>query len=130
MTKRPSGPAPRDLFVTTLRIAGREYAIVSFPIAPDDLPSSLGEVEKQVLAAILEGKSNAEIARQRGTSRYTVANQVASVYRKLGLSSRAEVVARFARTQPSSGPREPEAAPVERGQRRRRLGGKGSRHRE
>jgi DNA-binding CsgD family transcriptional regulator len=35
--------------------------------------------------------SNSEIGRRRGTSGRTVANQMATIFRKLGVSSRAEL---------------------------------------
>lgn len=39
----------------------------------------------------LANLSNAEIAERRGTSPRTVANQVASLFRKLGVASRSEL---------------------------------------
>jgi DNA-binding CsgD family transcriptional regulator len=39
----------------------------------------------------LRGASNQDIARTRGVSVRTVANQLAAVYRKLGVRSRAEL---------------------------------------
>jgi DNA-binding CsgD family transcriptional regulator len=48
--------------------------------------------ESEVLLQLLEGLSNEEIATERGVSARTVANQVASVFRKLGVSSRGELV--------------------------------------
>jgi DNA-binding NarL/FixJ family response regulator len=56
---------------------------------PDVLTSSEG----CIFAGILDGLSNAEIAIARGRSLRTVANQVASVFRKLNISSRGELVA-------------------------------------
>ncbi|MDX2090347.1 MAG: helix-turn-helix transcriptional regulator [Kofleriaceae bacterium] len=53
----------------------------------------LTAAEREVVAMIREGASNREIARSRGTSTRTVANQVASVLRKLGVFSRADIVA-------------------------------------
>jgi DNA-binding CsgD family transcriptional regulator len=51
----------------------------------------LTPVEAEVTRLLAAGLSNAEIARVRGTARRTVANQVASVFRKLGVSSRLEL---------------------------------------
>ena len=45
---------------------------------------------------IARGGSNAQIARARGTSARTVANQVASVFVKLGVASRRELLAKLA----------------------------------
>ncbi len=39
--------------------------------------------------------ANAQIAAARGTATRTVANQVARLFQKLGVRSRAELVARF-----------------------------------
>jgi DNA-binding NarL/FixJ family response regulator len=60
------------------------------------LPSGLTSAELAVAQAILEGCTNEEIARVRTTSTRTIANQVASIFRKLGIGSRGELAARFA----------------------------------
>lgn len=52
--------------------------------------------ERDVVAAVIEGMHTTEIAEQRGSSARTVANQLANVYRKLGVVSRRELVARVA----------------------------------
>jgi DNA-binding NarL/FixJ family response regulator len=48
-----------------------------------------------VAAMILAGHSNCAIARERGTSPRTVVSQTAAIFRKLGVASRRELVARF-----------------------------------
>ncbi len=53
---------------------------------------TLTATELKVARAAMAGASNAEIARQRGCSARTVANQLASAYRKLGVTSRLELV--------------------------------------
>ncbi len=53
-----------------------------------------------MVLAVLAGKSNADIARARDTSTRTVANQLASIYGKLGISSRHELVALTSVTAP------------------------------
>ncbi|MBI2390673.1 MAG: helix-turn-helix transcriptional regulator [Deltaproteobacteria bacterium] len=53
----------------------------------------LNETERGIVAAILRGESNAAIAQARGTSPRTVANQIARMFKKLGVGSRAELVA-------------------------------------
>ena len=57
--------------------------------------TDLGAGEKEVLALLLDGCDNASIARARGTSARTTANQVASIFRKLGVASRAELAAKI-----------------------------------
>jgi DNA-binding CsgD family transcriptional regulator len=52
--------------------------------------------EREVLALIARGMSNAGVARARGTAQRTVANQIAALLRKTGCGSRRELVARFA----------------------------------
>lgn len=54
----------------------------------------LSEAERFVLQLVVAGKSNAEIAEARGTSARTVANQVASLLRKLGARSRYDLIGR------------------------------------
>jgi DNA-binding NarL/FixJ family response regulator len=53
----------------------------------------LSYAERSVIMDFLDGKCIAAIARGRDTSPHTVANQIASAYRKLGISSRRELVA-------------------------------------
>ncbi len=55
------------------------------------LRARLSPAEREVAALILRGHSNAAIASRRGTSENTVANQVASIFRKLEVQSRTEL---------------------------------------
>lgn len=57
-----------------------------------DLPAVLTDAERDVARFVYDGLTNQDIADQRGTAVRTVANQLASIYRKLGLSSREELV--------------------------------------
>lgn len=52
----------------------------------------LSDAERDVAAGILCGKCAAAIARERGTSIRTVANQITNIYKKLGVSSRREAL--------------------------------------
>ena len=88
--------APPDLQALTFRVGGDEFAVLSFPAGPLEAPRALSEAERQIVTALLEGKSNEDIARERGTSARTVANQIQNVFGKLGVTSRAELVARLA----------------------------------
>lgn len=49
------------------------------------------------IRGVLEGRKNREIAAARGVSVRTVANQLASAYRKLGVASRFELLAKARR---------------------------------
>ncbi len=64
---------------------------LAFPLPPAEVPGSLSEAEREVLRGLLNGLSQAEIGRLRRTSVRTVANQAASVYRKLNVSGRRQL---------------------------------------
>jgi DNA-binding CsgD family transcriptional regulator len=63
------------------------------PLASEFDDADLSAAERDVAALILRGRDNASIANLRGTSVRTVANQVASIFNKLGVRSRAELAA-------------------------------------
>jgi DNA-binding NarL/FixJ family response regulator len=101
-TRSPAGgrvlPGPDELSVARFRVGEDEFAVLSFPVEPRALPSSLTTAEHAVLRAMLRGESNGHIAQTRGTSTRTVANQAQAIFRKLGVHSRAELSALLART--------------------------------
>jgi DNA-binding CsgD family transcriptional regulator len=72
-----------------------ELAVLSIPSRPSALPPELTKAEREVCRMIELGCSNAQIAAARGTAPRTVANQVASIFQKLGVASRAELLARL-----------------------------------
>ena len=57
--------------------------------------AGLSAAENEVLALVLNGYDNASIAEARKTSPRTTANQVSSIFRKLGVASRAELAAKL-----------------------------------
>ena len=69
------------------------YATVTFVVPRLSQWADLTAAEEEVVALVLEGLSNAGIARRRRTRQRTVANQLASIFRKLGVSSRSELAA-------------------------------------
>lgn len=79
-----------DARVTNVRANGASYVVLSIP-SPREV--TLTPAERQIRDALLRGCSHREIAAARGTSIRTVANQVARVFRKLGVTSRAELAA-------------------------------------
>ena len=85
--------------VFRVAIRGEEVLVVSLPSARLEL-SELTPAERAVATDAALGLSNLQIAKRRQRSHRTVANQLASAFRKLGVSSRADLVARFARDQP------------------------------
>jgi DNA-binding CsgD family transcriptional regulator len=91
------GRPPADLVAETFDVGGEPFVVLSYTIVEDERPSGLTVAEYGVVRLILEGLSNAEIARARGSSPRTVANQIAAVFRKLGVRSRAELAAKLMR---------------------------------
>lgn len=87
-----------------VHVADEVFVVISLPLA--DAVSSRAErdsfamltsAERDIAAQILRGASNKQIAQRRGTSARTVANQIAAIYQKLAIASRAELAARIAR---------------------------------
>lgn len=58
---------------------------ISVALPGGNLARRLSPGEREVARAVIEGKTHAEIASARGTSRRTVANQLASVFDKTGI---------------------------------------------
>jgi DNA-binding CsgD family transcriptional regulator len=113
MTERSSPLAlgsPAGLVVETFEVDGQAFAILEWPTtrslqtgptpcrgAGANEAFHLSSAQREVLDLLIEGHSNAEIARRRGRSPRTVAHQVASLFRRLGVASRAELFALVAR---------------------------------
>jgi DNA-binding CsgD family transcriptional regulator len=70
-----------------------DLVFVSYGI---DHKPPVSEAEAETIALAMESLTNAEIAAARGVSVSTVANQLASAFRKLGVSSRFELKYRLA----------------------------------
>jgi DNA-binding CsgD family transcriptional regulator len=77
--------------------AHTEILVVSFTRPELRLEHMMSASEYEVACLCTEGCTHEEMALRRGTSRRTVANQLASVFRKLGVSGRSEFLARIAR---------------------------------
>lgn len=73
-----------------------EIVVVTYPIVPH-YPTILTETEREVVLEIMRGESNATIAHARRTSVNTVANQIAAIFGKLAVNSRAELTAKLHR---------------------------------
>lgn len=74
-------PAEPDLLLVVEVATPRERLLAGLPPA-----------EAAVARAVAAGLSNAEIARARGTAVRTVDNQLASLFTRFGVTSRAELV--------------------------------------
>ena len=76
-----------------LSLAGEQLLVGAYPLVDERRVRKLTDAEREVLAAILAGSTNQDIARRRQASAQTVAKQVQSVFRKLGVRSRSELAA-------------------------------------
>jgi DNA-binding CsgD family transcriptional regulator len=72
-----------------------EIVLISVPLSRQP-PSELTDAEREVARRAAAGDSNVAIARARGSSHRTVANQLAAIFAKLGVRSRAELASRLA----------------------------------
>jgi DNA-binding CsgD family transcriptional regulator len=93
------GAAPNGLTALRWRAPDGELVLLGFPL--EERPPSRQEplltiAELRIAAAMLEGKTSGQIARERGRSSRTVENQVGAIFRKLHVSSRGELAARWA----------------------------------
>jgi len=80
----------RERVAWRLDIGNDAYALLLWPMpgAAENVSGRLTPAEREVVRMIAAGLSNAEIARRRGSSPRTVANQASSIFRKLGVRSR------------------------------------------
>lgn len=76
---------------------GRLHQIIAVGRPDRHLSSYLPPAEVEVMRARLEGLSHQRIARVRRTSERTVANQLASASRRLGVSGRLDIIGHLAR---------------------------------
>jgi DNA-binding CsgD family transcriptional regulator len=84
---------PPGAAVYELGGASGDYVLVVAPLPASAALERCTAAEREVLAELVAGASNREIARRRGRSVRTVANQVASLFRRFGVASRRELLA-------------------------------------
>lgn len=80
-----------------VRIDDEVFVVISSPLGPGVELGALTGAERDVVRQILRGDSNKQIAACRGTAVRTVANQIAAIFAKLGIASRAELAAGVAK---------------------------------
>jgi DNA-binding CsgD family transcriptional regulator len=73
----------------------RELRVISVPRPDHALGPLLPAAELSVIRALIEGASYGQIARGRGTSARTIANQISAVFRRLRVSGRNELIQRL-----------------------------------
>lgn len=76
-------------------LAGERFLVGASPLISTKHLTNLSDTEYDILGLLIAGSTNADIAERRGTSENTVANQVQSIFRKLSVRSRGEMVARL-----------------------------------
>jgi DNA-binding CsgD family transcriptional regulator len=81
--------------LSRVELNGDRYWVVSVTRPDLDFPVPLSDAEAAVVRELVAGRTHAQISRLRATSRRTVANQLAMVFRKLGVSGRGAVVHRL-----------------------------------
>ncbi|MCK6552168.1 LuxR C-terminal-related transcriptional regulator [Myxococcota bacterium] len=88
--------AAPELRVSRLDADGEALLVITYPLDAVIARAELTPAERAIVEALLAAKATAEIAAERGRSERTIANQIASIYRKLGVGSRAELTAHLA----------------------------------
>lgn len=81
--------------VTPVQVGGVRGLLIDLPVDELELPDTLTAAEREVVQLVAQGLSNEQIGAQRGRSARTIANQLAAVYRKVGVFSRTELLARL-----------------------------------
>src|SRR5882672_5254558 len=81
-------PPPAGLECASFAWASQEIIVLTYPLPELNLPAPLSKAERDVAIMLLRGCSYRDIAAQRRSSTRTVANQLQSVFRKVGVSSR------------------------------------------
>jgi DNA-binding CsgD family transcriptional regulator len=87
-------PLPEGAWAEPL---GDDLTLLTFPLPEAQLPDALTIAEQEVAVQVFAGASQRDIAEARGVSVKTIGNQLESIYRKLGVSSRVELVLRLRR---------------------------------
>lgn len=86
----------RDYRATPLLADGAQYWVLSHAASSRPWPGTLTRTEREIVTELLAGCSNGEIALRRGVALRTVANQVASIFKKVGVHSRMDLVRQLA----------------------------------
>ena len=84
---------PSTMSVGFVKVDGQQLAVIEVPTTSSLPVSKLTPTEQQVLALLLAGKTSREIAAERSVAERTVINQISAIYRKFGVSGRAELTA-------------------------------------
>lgn len=104
LSRPPDISEIRRLSLLTAHYAGELHSLLSLESAdayrfhtPTRVTPELSQRETEVCACLLQGLSAPTIAERLHVSPHTIRNHVKSIYRKLEVRSRAELMARFSR---------------------------------
>jgi DNA-binding NarL/FixJ family response regulator len=81
--------------VSQLQFGNEEYTVISAARPDLEFPVELSIAEAAVVRCLVSGQSYAQISGERATSQRTVANQLATAFRKLGVSGRRATIERL-----------------------------------
>lgn len=79
---------PAGLTARRIHVDAGQFLVMRYPTPSWLLPPHLTSAERSIVLDLIAGRSRQAIARARATSPRTVANQVAAIFRKLGVESR------------------------------------------
>jgi DNA-binding CsgD family transcriptional regulator len=82
--------------IATFNVDDAVLAVLTVPLVEGSPLAKLSPVERHVACLAARGLSNAAIGEERGKSERTIANQMASILRKLKVGSRYELTALLA----------------------------------
>jgi DNA-binding CsgD family transcriptional regulator len=81
--------------LTRIKAHDEKYWLVSVERPDLEFPVPLSVAEASVVRELVSGHSHAEISEHRATSPRTVANQLASAFKKFGVSGRGAILQRL-----------------------------------
>jgi DNA-binding NarL/FixJ family response regulator len=84
--------------ISSLEHPFEDHVVVSVPLSRPAAFAELTRCELEIAEGILAGRTMKELALSRKVSPRTIAQQVAAVHRKLGITSRHELVALVSRS--------------------------------
>jgi DNA-binding NarL/FixJ family response regulator len=88
-------PAGLRAKLAEVAVSGERLLVGAYPLVDKRTVEKLTDAEREVVAHLITGSTNSDIAHRRRTSESTVANQIHAIYVKLGVRSRAELAARL-----------------------------------
>lgn len=89
---------PADLAIVHFERSDVAFAVLAFRMPGLDVPARLSPAEAQIARLLCEGWSPSAIARRRRRSRFTIVNQVRSIYAKLGITCHTELLRALTRS--------------------------------